>query len=380
MTWRANGNYYSFKQETIEFYAPSTSGVYGLYNMRYQILIGHSANIKNALLCHLNETHFRFRRFTPTGFIFEAFPAESRELRAEELIREYEPILQTNRSAGFTALWRSWMAPRALAFHPQLAAAKIAATDNSQPGATHNDEKPFRRFHLGRERFAIVAVRFGLILLAIGLMTLASHLKNASNIVSKVSSSMENWILEVKRSADITWLTTARNPLSPKLLSEETKGLAPNTNLQIPQQTEITSDQTEPVTLDAAPSNDLMSAESQIALIAAEQKTAHKPRIVKKEERTNGWTVQAMATTDKRIASHWLDRLNAKGYQAFVVKADIRGQAWYRVRAGHFSSLQEAETLRTALKSKEGILDAFVAPNTGSEILIALNPNQDFSK
>lgn len=379
MTWRANGNYYTFKQETIELYAPSASGVYGLYNMRHQILIENSANIRNALLCHLSETHFRFRRFTPTGFIFEVVPPEARELRTQELIREYEPILQTNGSIGLTALWRSWMAPRALAFYPQLAAAKMAVAESCKPRAIHNEEKRLRRSHLDRERFAIIAVRFGAILLAVGLMTLASHFKNASNVAREISSFMGNSILHLKGSAYIAGLISPGSLASPKPLREETKAFGPNTHVQIPHQAEIGNDQPKPeifVTSDAVTSKNSMSRENQMAFLATEEKTAHEPRV----ERTNSWTVQAMATPNKSIASHWVDRLKAKGYQAFVVKADIKGQTWYRVRTGNFSTLQEAESLRTALKSTEGFHDAFVAANTGSETRIAINSNQGFSK
>ncbi len=383
MTWQANGNYYSFKQETIRSYAPSASGVYGLYNLRHQILIGNSANIKDALLRHLSESDFRFRRFIPTGFVFEMFPAELRELRAQELIREYDPILQTNNSVGLGALWRSWLTPKRLAFEPQLAAATITALDNSNPDSTHNDENRLPRFQLNRTRFAIIAATFGAILLALGLTMVASHRKDPSHILSEVSSSVEKWILNVKRSADMAWLRTPGNPGLPKSLGDATKVFETNIDVQSPQGTETATGQTQAeisVTSDAVNSNDLMTGEDQIALFAEEQKTGHGPKVGKKQERRNGWTVQAMATTDKQIASHWLDRLKGKGYEAFVVKADIRGQTWYRVRAGHFGTPKEAETLRTALKSQEGFRDAFVAANTDPEIVIALNPNQDFSK
>jgi cell division septation protein DedD len=180
---------------------------------------------------------------------------------------------------------------------------------------------------------------------------------------------------------DIGWLGSPGNPSVPKPLGHET--VERNINVQTSQGTETATEpiQTEVfVTTDGVNNNGLMTAQNQIALIAEKQKTGPQSKVAEKQERTNGWTVQAMATTDRRIASHWLDRLKAKGYEAFVVKAEIKGQTWYRIRAGHFSTVKEAETLRTALRSEERVQDAFIAANTEPETLIALNPNQDPAK
>lgn len=380
MTWQANGNYYSFKQETIRAYAPSASGVYGLYNRRHQILIGNSANIKDALLRHLSESPFRFSWFVPTGFVFELFPAESRDLRAQELIREYDPILQTNASVGFSVLWRAWLTPAKSAFEPQLRAEKITPIDNSKP-ASHSDQKWFRDFHLDRTRFAIIAATFGAMLLAVGLTMVASHRRHPSEILSEISAPVRKLISKVRTTADIAWLRTPGALGLPKPLNEETKVLETNIKVQTPQTPDTAIGQAKiegPAISDAASSSDLMTGENETALLTPEPKTGRKAKIVKKEERPGGWTVQAMATTDKRIASHWLERLKAKGYEAFVVKAEIRRQTWYRVRAGHFNTPKEAESLRAGLKSTEGFQDAFVAANMGSEILVASYLNGDF--
>jgi hypothetical protein len=44
--------------------------VYGFYNLRYQILIGSSANIQDALLRQVGKNRFGFRRLMPNGICF----------------------------------------------------------------------------------------------------------------------------------------------------------------------------------------------------------------------------------------------------------------------------------------------------------------------
>jgi DedD protein len=72
------------------------------------------------------------------------------------------------------------------------------------------------------------------------------------------------------------------------------------------------------------------------------------------------WTVQVKSSPDKKFADLWADRLKTKGYDAFVVSADIKGQTWYRVRVGHLAARQEAQALRSTLESQEGLSDAFL--------------------
>jgi cell division septation protein DedD len=377
VTWQANGNYYSFKEETINSRAPSVSGVYGLYNFRHQILIGNSANIHGALLRHLKETNFRFRRFEPTGFVFEVCAPESRELRTQELIREYDPILQTKSSIGLTALWRSWTTPHALAFHPQITAARMAAGDEAEQDAMNIQKKRFKRFHFGRERFAIVAVGFGSIMLAVGLFMLSSRLENASSGAWQISSIGKNWTSDPRGSTHVASLTTPGTPNSPEPLSRQAEAFESNTKPKTPQQAEIAIEHPRPeifVASELTPNNDSVSPDSKMTLLRAKQKAAQKILNAKRGEPGDTWAVQAMATTDKRIASDWLEKLKVRGYDAFVVKAELKGQTWYRVRAGNFSTRQEAEVLRMTVQTKEGFRDAFVAASTKSENLIALNP------
>jgi cell division septation protein DedD len=94
---------------------------------------------------------------------------------------------------------------------------------------------------------------------------------------------------------------------------------------------------------------------------------------VKREDSLPLWTVQASATTDINDAKALLDHLKAKGYDAFIVEAEVKGQYWYRIRVGNLPSRQEAQALGKTLQSKEGFRDAFVAQSTKADVILAAN-------
>lgn len=73
------------------------------------------------------------------------------------------------------------------------------------------------------------------------------------------------------------------------------------------------------------------------------------------------WSVQVSATRDPRTADDVLRRLKGKGYDAFVLKVRRRGETFYRVRVGHYASLEEAQQVVTRLRREPGVPEAFVA-------------------
>lgn len=73
------------------------------------------------------------------------------------------------------------------------------------------------------------------------------------------------------------------------------------------------------------------------------------------------WSVQVSATRDPRTADAILRRLKTKGYEAFVLKVRRRGETFYRVRVGHYGSLEEAQQVVTRLRREPGVPEAFVA-------------------
>jgi cell division septation protein DedD len=73
------------------------------------------------------------------------------------------------------------------------------------------------------------------------------------------------------------------------------------------------------------------------------------------------WSVQVSATRDPRTADGVLRRLRTKGYDAFVLKVRRRGETFYRVRVGHYRSLEEAQVVVSRLRREPGVPEAFVA-------------------
>lgn len=73
------------------------------------------------------------------------------------------------------------------------------------------------------------------------------------------------------------------------------------------------------------------------------------------------WSVQVSATRDPRTADTMIRRLKTKGYDAFVLKVRRRGETFYRVRVGHYGSLEEAQRVVSRLRREPGVPEAFVA-------------------
>jgi len=65
------------------------------------------------------------------------------------------------------------------------------------------------------------------------------------------------------------------------------------------------------------------------------------------------WAIQVNAFPHERDAQNLIQKLKKKGYDAYVVSADVQGRIWYRVRVGNFATRQEARTMQEELKTKE---------------------------
>jgi hypothetical protein len=76
---------------SVNAYAPTTSGVYGISNSREWIYIGETDNIRGALLAAMQELETSLMRLQPVGFIFELCDRAGRPTRQDRLVLEYEP-------------------------------------------------------------------------------------------------------------------------------------------------------------------------------------------------------------------------------------------------------------------------------------------------
>jgi cell division septation protein DedD len=70
------------------------------------------------------------------------------------------------------------------------------------------------------------------------------------------------------------------------------------------------------------------------------------------------WTVQVNAFPEEARAQKLVERLKQKGYDAYLVKANINGKDWFRVRVGHFAARGQTKELLEELQTKENFTKA----------------------
>jgi len=107
------------------------------------------------------------------------------------------------------------------------------------------------------------------------------------------------------------------------------------------------------------PPNSVELPIKQVSVPVKEQKA---PKIAEKVRTTVVpalWAVQVKADTDAAASLNLVKKLIDQGYDAYIAKTTLNGQAWYRVRVGRFARKKEAEELQEILKSKEGFSEAF---------------------
>jgi cell division septation protein DedD len=371
MPWQNNGDYYCFKEEDIEVYAPPASGVYGLYNFRHHITIDASANIHEALLGHLRDATFWFHRFEPTGFTFEVCPKESRESRKQQLILEYNPITQSRGGIGLRSLWHSWMTPGARAFDSQVTLTTQEYPQKNVPTETKTAPMiPFIGARFSRDKFVLAGAICSVLLLAITFFATLPYLKSSPRVV------LWQILSAIHRTTSAEQQTHVRS-LSPSRETEMTgerstvangpNGLENDRNRQ-----QRTEEGIDPFAAENSAPAATTPPESPVTeavngLPVGTEEPGNRLPAPSLEKTGKHWVVQVMATTYPDIAVASMEKLNAKGYDAFVVEAAIDGKTWYRVRLGTFKTRREAEIVGALVRQKEGFHDAFIVGNAKSE-------------
>ena len=89
-----------FNIASVQREAPAFSGVYGLSDSREWIYVGETDNIQGRLLELLRDTSTSdsLRERTPTGFSFEICHPNSRIARQNQLVQEFEPVMNRRQS------------------------------------------------------------------------------------------------------------------------------------------------------------------------------------------------------------------------------------------------------------------------------------------
>lgn len=357
--WQPQGNCHPFDGATVERIVPAASGVYGLHTRRRQLVIGEAADLRAALLLHRKEAATLFGGRQPSYFSFEVCEAVQRASRAQSLIAEYRPSIQALQPLSSAALPRT-SSMRKLTEHD-------ASTDDiSTPTpqwpkapATHEAGATRQPGYFSRRQLATLGISFVITAAVSGICGFIAGQKivegrqTALQLASARRPVLAYMASEASHSEPESEVLTAdTGPVEGEPLPERAAAVAPF---------EVVS---AAVHNGEAP---VAKAKKQLEVSAVNltrpDAAATKPphdAAAKKELSAHPWSVQISATQDRTAAQRLEEKLKSKGFDAFIVEAEIDSGRWHRVRVGRFSSSQEAEKTRQDLQSKENLANAFV--------------------
>ena len=350
LSWLPDGHCDSFTKETILLFAPPTSGVYGLFNFDCQVFIGESANIQKALLRHQSETDFRSQHLQPTGFTFEPCPAELRKSKADELIAKFHPVLQVE--AALTE-------PCSPSNSSTVREVSLGA-EELKTFSEEREERPKvrRRSYFKRKqgaRLTAIFVGSTVIIFYFGLL-------GDKNIHEQMNGEGEESLARISISQSPASVRAGIGLEPQKLLAIDTAGSRANQSAdRKPAKPDVHS-------YAVAPNGAVRaSAKSASATDGAGVQTLLKPaktipivNSMESADLSKKWSVQISASPAKDVADTLVQRLKAKGYDAYVVQAEVKGQTYHRVRVGRFNARAEAEPIRQSLALQEGYRDAYL--------------------
>jgi cell division septation protein DedD len=357
LSWHPEGRCDSFTKEAILACAPPISGVYGLFNFDCQLFIGESANIQDALLCHVSETDFKSRHLRATGFTFEPCAAELRKTKAAELIARFRPVLQTE--AALTDTRSPSSGP--MVSEVRLGAQELGTYADRHEFPLHEREKRPKvseRFHSKRTlgaAFAAMFVTTAVVIVYLGMATDDDSQKRVNGAGEKPLARNSITPPPAPKRAEIG--LRLQNPSSIDTAGGLTNKSAEAT-LAKPDvhASALTPDGTVWFAAKSASAWDGAGVKA-LSEPAKTSPMAHSSGISNLSKK---WSVQISAERAKDIADTLLQRLKAKSYDSYMVQAEVKGQTYYRVRVGHFDAREEAESVRQSLARQEGYRDAYL--------------------
>jgi cell division septation protein DedD len=342
LSWLPEGRCDSFNKETILLFALPTSGVYGLFNFDCQVFIGEAANIQEALLRHESETDFLSQHLRPTGFTFEPCAAELRKSKADELIARFHPVLQTE-----AALTDTCSVPP----NGNLGDSELKTYPDQQEFPLHERDtqpKVRRHFYLTPTHGVALAAMFVASLIVIFYLGIPA----SKNIQKQVKP------LPGITTTQFAGLGRVEVGLRPQNVSSiDTAGANQST-----EPTPVIPD----VQISAASPNGPVHFPDKGASAADGARIQGLPTKTSPIAHSTGsdsgkkWSVQVSAEPAEDIANTLVQRLKASGYDAYMVRAEVKGQTYYRVRIRHFDAREEAESVRQSLMRQEGYRDAYL--------------------
>jgi len=340
LSWQPDGRCNSFTRKSILACAPPTSGVYGLFNFDCQVFIGASANIQEALLRHESETDFQSRHLQPTGFTFETCAPELCKPKLAELIARFCPVLQTVAEST-----EPWPPSKAHTVRPtgQRGVALETFSNYQEFPAQELEERPKvrRRFQFKRKQGVALAAMFvasALILFYLG-MPADYAIQKRANGANPTSAQTELGL----RPQNLSSIDSAG-----RLTNQSAETRPAKSDVHASASTRKTAVRFDPK---SAPAADRASIQAKTSPMAHSADSAN---LSKK------WSVQISATPAKDIADTLVQQLKAKGYDGYLVQAEVKGQTYHRVRVGHFEAREKAEAVRQSLARQEGYRDAYL--------------------
>lgn len=317
LSWTPEGRSDKFTRDAILGCAPAVSGIYGLFNFNCQIFIGESDNMQQALLRIESEADFWSEHLRPTGFTFELHPEESRKQKAAELIARYRPALQTLTDLRPPADETSERDPENRS--------ELAALGEPAPGI-------HRYIEAKRAAYVVLSA----LLLSAG--AVAYRLHQPFEPTERVEASPSEKIPASPSKAPVIAAEGARPAASGRTKSRQSH------EQEMPRES----------------NNSLRLVKSTNSSEAALRKLVGQASSEPGERATRQWSVQIAAVPAKDVADRMAQKLIDSGHEGYVVRAEVKGQTYYRVRAGRFEGREDAEAMRQSLAPHESYREAYV--------------------
>jgi len=359
--WQPQGNVHTLDEANITRLVPRVSGVYGLHNQHQQLFLGEAADLRETLLLHWQESAKLFRGRQPTHFAFEVCDAETRAQRAQRLIAVYRPAVQALQLLSFTTIPTAKSTRKSTV--PFTASTDAATTLPQWPQAAITGDAHGPRKYFSRAQFATLIALFIVTAGVSGYLGVVT----GQNIGARRGASFE---LTSMRRPILAYLTTDPTQSDGDVVAASSNDSDPDrkpndatpstaSDLQLPVQVASAASADDAVATATAKRAVAVTPVSATQPPAAESKQPA-TQAVSQEASANNWSVQIAATQDQRAAQQLQDNLKNKGFDAYIVEADLNSGRWHRLRVGRFGSQEEAEAARQTLQSKENIRNAFV--------------------
>ena len=221
-----------------------------------------------------------------------------------------------------------------------------------------NAPKIRRRFYFERAQGVVLAATFVVstgVIFYLGMLTGENIQKTANGVVEKPSARLPVVALLAKQPA-IDPAPPIISAITPAKEAVNSKAAPVVMNLEVPEASPASSPTLPPAQTGIGNTN--VAHGSGATTTSKNVAAAPAPRAA---DGGKPWSVQIAASAEKDVSTTMAQRLSAKGYEGYVVEAEVNGKTWYRVRVGRSLAREEAENLRQLLDAKEGLHGAYVA-------------------